>query len=204
MKFYIIGKIGEDKLSSATIKKFKKAEEMLTALGYDVFNPTTSGLGAHAESLAKANGTTFFKEIMLLDLQELAKCDAALVLKDWYLSPGSKVELMWARALGKDTYMMAPIGRLIEEKFNVRRSVDHTSLVDTKTVGEVMEVLHSIHPETPVTMCADLILGRPFEQNFEKEIKANVYDLHTIGDASSYTGLKVVFDANIYCSLAFD
>lgn len=39
MKVYISGKIGEVVISEATRKKFAKAEEMLKAKGYEVFNP---------------------------------------------------------------------------------------------------------------------------------------------------------------------
>ena len=70
MKVYISGKIGEEVLSEATRQKFAKAEQMLKAKGFETFNPTTSGLGAHAESLAKAADykTTFYQEILLCDL----------------------------------------------------------------------------------------------------------------------------------------
>ena len=39
MKVYISGKIGEEVISEATRQKFAKAEEMLKAKGYEVFNP---------------------------------------------------------------------------------------------------------------------------------------------------------------------
>ena len=69
MKFYISGKIGKKNPSLETLAKFKKAEDMLKGRGHEVFNPTTSGLGAHAESLAKAADydTSFYQEIVLLD-----------------------------------------------------------------------------------------------------------------------------------------
>ena len=54
MKFYISGKIGENAPSKETLAKFKEAEEFLKEKGHEVFNPTTSGLGLHAESLARA------------------------------------------------------------------------------------------------------------------------------------------------------
>jgi hypothetical protein len=40
MKVYISGKIGEEVISDATRQKFVRAEKMLEAKGYDVFNPT--------------------------------------------------------------------------------------------------------------------------------------------------------------------
>ena len=51
-KVYISGKIGEEVLTEATREKFAKAEKMLRSKGYDVFNPTTSGLGRCAEEAA--------------------------------------------------------------------------------------------------------------------------------------------------------
>lgn len=101
MKVYISGKIGEETPSPETLAKFKAAEELLAARGYDVFNPTTSGLGAHAESLAKANGTTFYEEILLLDLEQLKHCQAIYMLDDWEESDGANVEMDYAMATHK-------------------------------------------------------------------------------------------------------
>ena len=106
MKVYISGKIGEEVLSEDTRKKFAKAEEMLKAKGFETFNPTTSGLGAHAESLAKAADykTSFYQEILLCDLTQLAQCDAIYMLADWSKSPGANVELDFAVATGKQRF----------------------------------------------------------------------------------------------------
>ena len=106
MKVYISGKIGEEVLSEATRQKFAKAEQMLKAKGFETFNPTTSGLGAHAESLAKAADykTTFYQEILLCDLAQLAQCDAIYMLADWSLSNGANVELDFAVATDKERF----------------------------------------------------------------------------------------------------
>ena len=104
MKFYISGKIGEEVPSPETLAKFKEAEDVLKGKGFEVFNPTTSGLGAHAESLARKNGTTFYEEILLLDLQELKKCDAIYMLRDWERSNGANLELDYARCIGRKRY----------------------------------------------------------------------------------------------------
>ena len=99
-KVYIAGKIGEEVPSEATLRKFAKAEEFLQSKGYLVFNPTRSGLGATADVLAKKKGTDFYREIMLLDLDVLAKCDTICMLADWTDSPGATVEYHFAKALG--------------------------------------------------------------------------------------------------------
>lgn len=99
-KVYISGKIGEEVVSDATLEKFARAEKILRAMGYTVFNPTTSGLGAFAENYARANGTTFYQEILLLDLMELSKCGAIYLLPDWQDSPGARAELAFAEAIG--------------------------------------------------------------------------------------------------------
>lgn len=104
MKIYISGKIGKKNPSPETIAKFMRTEDMLRKMGYEVFNPTTSGLGQHAESLAQKNGTTFYEEIMLLDQQELKKCDGVFMLDDWRMSPGARSELAFARALLRPVY----------------------------------------------------------------------------------------------------
>ncbi len=99
-KVYISGKIGEEVLSDATREKFAKAEEYIKAKGYKVFNPTTSGLGTMADAYAKACGTNFYTEILLLDIMELKKCDIICLLPDWDESPGAQAELFFAKAIG--------------------------------------------------------------------------------------------------------
>ncbi|MDY5183275.1 MAG: DUF4406 domain-containing protein [Prevotella sp.] len=99
-KVYISGKIGEEVLSEATREKFAKAEKWLKAQGYDVFNPTTSGLGTAAERAAKKYATTFYKEILLLDIVALQQCDIICLLPDWCNSPGAQAELYFAKAIG--------------------------------------------------------------------------------------------------------
>lgn len=100
MKAYISGKIGEEVLSDATIKKFASAEKFLKGKRYKVFNPTKSGYGKIAENTAKANGTTFYREILLLDIIALQQCDMICLLPDWSDSPGAKAELFFAEAIG--------------------------------------------------------------------------------------------------------
>lgn len=99
-KVYISGKIGEEVLSGATREKFASAERFLKKKGYKVFNPTTSGYGKIAENTAKANGTTFYREILLLDIMALQQCDIICVLPDWSESPGAQAELFFAKAIG--------------------------------------------------------------------------------------------------------
>lgn len=118
MKIYISGKIGEEIPSPETLAKFKAAEDMLKGKGFDVFNPTTSGLGAHAESLAKKNGTTFYEEILLLDLQELKKCDAIYMLSDWVQSPGALIETNYAIAIGIKRYWQDDIHAMIYSDYS--------------------------------------------------------------------------------------
>ena len=101
MKVYISGKIGRnEKIAKATLEKFAKREKRLRDIGCETFNPTTSGLGTLAENYARANGSTFYQEILLLDLMELSKCDAIYLLPDWKDSPGAMVEFMFANAIG--------------------------------------------------------------------------------------------------------
>lgn len=100
MKVYISGKIGEEVLSEATREKFARAERELREWDFDVFNPTTSGLGHRAEELARQNGTDFYTEIMKLDLEALRWCNAIYMLRDWEESPGAKVEKAEAERMG--------------------------------------------------------------------------------------------------------
>jgi nucleoside 2-deoxyribosyltransferase len=126
MKYYISGKIGKENPNRETIAKFKKAEDMLKASGHDVFNPANSGLGPHAESLAHASvhKTSFYQEILLLDIQQLVRCDAVLVLPDWQQSPGAKAEIMLAAALGIPMFTEDTNGILVKMKFDVKREIE--------------------------------------------------------------------------------
>lgn len=107
MKIYISGKIGEDVPSPETLEKFKMAEDSLRFLGYDVFNPTTSGLGKKADELAarlsreSGKEVSWYDAILLLDLEELAKCDAICLLDDWKGSDGASTEAFYALATKK-------------------------------------------------------------------------------------------------------
>lgn len=118
MKVYISGKIGEEVLSEATRHKFARAEELLKARGYEVFNPTTSGLGQRAEDLAKNADyeTSFYQEILLIDLVQLAQCDGIYMLGDWEYSPGAKLELHFAVAMGKRRFWEREFDALVSHR----------------------------------------------------------------------------------------
>ena len=97
----------------------QKQKKMLRAKGFDVFNPTTSGLGQRAELAAEhrygvfaltpdkwkqQKKRTFYDCILLLDLEQLSWCDAIYMLSDWTKSPGANVELDFAVATGKKRF----------------------------------------------------------------------------------------------------
>ena len=206
MRIYICGKIGEDKPSLETLAKFKKAEDMLIEKGHVVFNPTASGLGRHAESLAQAADydTSFYQEILLLDLVQLSQCDAVLVLPDWHQSPGAKVEMMLAMAQHKPIYQEAPNGRLFEVKFDVRKKVYFEEPENAITVGELKKGLSTCRDEDPVMISADFILGPPFEESFDKQIHGNVNGMNWECDMKSPTGRAIMLESFFTCNISFD
>lgn len=109
MRVYISGKIGEEYPSPETLAKFKAVDDMLRGRGYEVFNPTTSGLGHDAdEAVLQARDlgleTTWYAEILKLDLDALSFCDAIYLLEDWQQSPGAKSEYQFALATGKRVF----------------------------------------------------------------------------------------------------
>ena len=171
-----------------------------------MFNPTTSGLGRHAESLAQAADydTSFYQEIMLLDLVQLAQCDAVLVLGDWHNSPGSKPELMLAMALQMPIYQEAPNGRLFPVKFDVRRIIEYQEPEKALTVGEVIEKLKDFSPDTPMVMSADFMLGEPFEQSFDRQIHGPIYEVRANDNLRVNCGMTAVLDAYMSCIIHFD
>ena len=206
MKFYVCGKIGEDRPSPETLAKFKEAEDFLKEKGHEVFNPTCSGLGRHAESLVQAADyeTSFYQEILLLDHVQLSQCDAVMVLGDWHNSDGGKSELMLAQALKKPIYEKAPNGRLVEVKFDVRKRVDYTDHTKAITLGEFMEKFGWYKPDTPLGISADFILGAPFEQGFDRQIEGIAYEAKLTEDCHSPSGSMIVLDSYICCSINFD
>ena len=206
MKFYISGKIGENAPSKDTLAKFKEAEDFLKEKGHEVFNPTTSGLGLHAESLARAANydTSFYQEILLLDLVQLSQCDAVMMLNDWHNSPGTKVELMLAQALHIPIYQQAENGRLFEVKMDVRKVSDYTDHTKAITLGDFLKEFGHYKPETPLGISADFLLASPFEQSFDRQIEGIAYEAKLTDDCHSPSGSMIVFDSYISCTLNFD
>lgn len=105
-KVYVSGRIGKQAPCQEILERFAKVEKRLRAEGYKVFNPTTSGLGKKAELLAeslseKNHKVEWYDAILLLDLSELAKCDAICLIPGWTESPGARTEMMYAGATGK-------------------------------------------------------------------------------------------------------
>lgn len=115
-RVYISGKIGEEKLSEATRQKFTKAEEMLKARGFEVFNPTSEEWQAHLriryEEDSKAyqpyidggGMPDFYTYTLLRDLMALSVKDAIYMLADFLDSKGAKTEYAFAIATGKQVY----------------------------------------------------------------------------------------------------
>lgn len=119
MKVYISGKIGEEVISDATRRKFARAEEMLRAKGYDVFNPCEEKWQATLRRdyekeklspgslLLQGKFPTFYVYALLRDLMVLATKDAVYRLADWKRSPGATAEYHFALATGKKLLFQA-------------------------------------------------------------------------------------------------
>ena len=112
MKVYISGKIGEEVISEATRQKFARAEEMLKARGYEVFNPcderwqrTLKREYEHDQYVQSPWLTSkfpdFYTYALLRDLMVLSTKDAVYFLSDWTNSNGANTECSFAIATGK-------------------------------------------------------------------------------------------------------
>ena len=112
MNIYISGKIGEEVISEGTRRKFARAEEMLKAKGYEVFNPCderwqrTLERGYNDDQYVKSPWLTgmfpdFYSYCLLRDLMVLSTKDAIYFLDDWDESNGANVEHSYAMAAGK-------------------------------------------------------------------------------------------------------
>lgn len=115
MRVYISGKIGEEVISEATRRKFARAEEMLKAKGYEVFNPTSEEWQVHLKKgydvdrqiyQPYTDGTLpdFYGYCLLRDLMVLSTRDAIYMLPDWKKSPGATAEYWYAVAAGRSIY----------------------------------------------------------------------------------------------------
>ncbi len=91
MKIYISGKIsGLDR--DEVVEKFTKAEESLTAAGYQVVNPLRNGLPYEAP----------WESHMAMDIIHLLGCDGIYLLPCWTDSKGAMLEKKIAEFTGKD------------------------------------------------------------------------------------------------------
>lgn len=111
-RVYISGKIGEEVISEATREKFARAERMLKAKGYEVFNPTCEEWQRHVRVMYEKDRHSkepwldgMFPDLygytLLRDLMVLSAKDAIYMLADWEESDGANVELDFARATKK-------------------------------------------------------------------------------------------------------
>lgn len=133
MKVYISGKIGEEVISDATRQKFARAEAMLKAKGYEVFNPcdeqwqSTLRREYDSDRYAKSPWLTgtfpeFYAYVLLRDLMVLSTKDAIYMLADWTGSDGANVELDFARSTGKQMFWESKEDALVfndEEHYHV-------------------------------------------------------------------------------------
>ena len=134
MRVYISGKIGEEVISDATRAKFARAERMLKAKGYEVFNPTCEEWQRHVWVMYEKDRHSkepwldgMFPDLygytLLRDLMVLSAKDAIYMLADWEKSAGANVELDFARATGKQIFWENKEDALVfrddEKVFNV-------------------------------------------------------------------------------------
>lgn len=134
MRVYISGKIGGEVISDATRQKFARAEEMLKAKGYQVFNPCDERWQKilrreyEHDNYVQSPWLTdkfpdFYAYCLLRDLMVLSTKDAIYMLADWTESDGANVELDFARATGKQLFWESKEDSLVfrndEEHYNV-------------------------------------------------------------------------------------
>ena len=152
-RVYISGKIGEEVISDATRRKFARAEEMLKAKGYEVFNPCDerwqNTLRRDYEKdklspgslLLQGKFPTFYAYVLLRDLMVLATKDAVYFLDDWRQSPGATAEYYFAKAVGKRMFWQDRkdaceylIQRMYDEAKAEGRTIEYDGLQDRNDI----------------------------------------------------------------------
>jgi len=153
MRVYISGKIGEEVISDATRRKFARAEEMLRAKGYDVFNPTDEKWQAPLRRdyekdklspgslILQGKFPTFYAYALLRDLMVLATKDAVYFLDDCGQSPGATAEYYFAKAVGKRMFWQDRhdaceylIQRMYDEAKAEDRTIEYDGLQDRNDI----------------------------------------------------------------------
>ena len=113
MRVYISGKIGSDVITPEIKEKFGKAQAMLEAKGFEVFNPVSdkwqAALKRSYEKDRKAEEPwiegkfpDFYTYCLLRDQMTIATKDAVYFLEDFRGSDGATSEFYFARAIGKN------------------------------------------------------------------------------------------------------
>lgn len=111
MKVYISGKIGSEVITPEIKQKFGKAEEMLKAKGFEVFNPVSDKWQETLKRNYEKDRTAeepwingkfpdFYTYCLLRDLMVISTKDAVYFLDDWDSSNGAGTEHSFAIACG--------------------------------------------------------------------------------------------------------
>ena len=109
---YISGKMGEKKLSEATVKKFEVARKRLLEDGFVVIDPASPIYQKDAQKHVKIEEKKWrnieygkfdwYAWMLMWDMHSIALADAIYMLSDWQDSPGATAEYYYAKACGKE------------------------------------------------------------------------------------------------------
>lgn len=109
---YISGKMGEKRLSKATVAKFEKAQNKLLDEGWAIINPANPKFQREAQEHVRIEEKKWMKLdhgefdwyawLLLWDMHMLALCEAIYMLSDWRDSPGATAEYYYAKACKKE------------------------------------------------------------------------------------------------------
>jgi nucleoside 2-deoxyribosyltransferase len=103
MKFYLSGPMTG--LPEYNYPAFREAAEFLRAGGLQVMSPHEA-LGGHGDRTRE--------EYMREDLKQLLECDAIIMLPDWHLAAGAKLELEIAVQCGMFKYKYAQTDSFVQ------------------------------------------------------------------------------------------
>ena len=98
MKIYLAGPMTG--IEDFNFPAFDRAAEILSAAGYEVFNPAQMDRDVGFDPQSATVSNEFLRDALRRDLSAICECDAIAMLPGWEQSGGARVEWMLSCHIG--------------------------------------------------------------------------------------------------------